>query len=381
MVSEHSIDSDTMVLVVENEPVDKKMLIDICGEAGFSNKNIHVVAEVDQAIAMLNRGWVDLVLLDLALDEVDDTRRALTLLETWGKETKKKKIPVIVVSRLTQVVKPVARSSCAAVIRKPGPTDGEKAQFNSFLQYAIRTAISKRTDSAIASDSMVLVVENDPVDKQMLIGICREVGFTSKNIYVAGELDQAISLLNRGWVDLVLLDLALDEVEDPSRALNLLETWENETKKKKIPVIVVSRFTQTVKQVARVSCAAVITKPGPTEGEKAQFSEFLQYAIRRAISQTSDSVTLWDRIRRELDRVVSGIGGHPLHVHVAPGVSVPISGVLGRAAVWVGVLGSYAWSLHALAKSKGWPIKIVMGPFIASVLVVVILRLVIRRKH
>jgi CheY-like chemotaxis protein len=184
--------------------------------------------------------------------------------------------------------------------------------------------------SAIDSDTKVLIVEDDSGDRKLLSQICEDVGFAHKNIFPALELEQAIEMLNQGWVDLVLLDLALDDTDNPRQAISLLERWEKETGKKKIPVIVVSRHTEAVKQAAKASCVAVIRKPGVTEGEKTQFNDFLQFAIRKAISKRSVEATFRDRIRQQFDRIVSRIMPGSPHVEVAPGIHVPVTSLLGR---------------------------------------------------
>lgn len=244
--------------------------------------------------------------------------------------------------------------------------------------------------SAIDSETVVLIVENNPDDRDVLIEICREVGFAlinireagfRKNISVAAELEKATGILNRGEVDLVLLDLALDEAdEDPMHTVVLIERWNKETRKKKIPVIVVSGFTDELKPVDRQSCFAVIKKPGPTEGEKAQFNDFLRHAIRTAIAQRSEEATLRERIRQQFDRIVKRIVPGSPHIHLAPGVSYPVSNTLIRAGVAVFVVGCYAVFLITFAKTHGWPIKPVMWSF-GALLLVVILWAVIPRKR
>jgi CheY-like chemotaxis protein len=236
------------------------------------------------------------------------------------------------------------------------------------------------TGSAIDSETIVLIVENDPSDKRMLKNICAKVGFTFNNIWVVEELAPAIGMLNQGVVDLVLLDLALEDDINASQAVTLLQRWKNETKKKKIPVIVVSRLTEMLMPAAEASCAAVISKPGPTDGEIAQFSNFLQHVIREAISKRSVEVTLGERIRQQFDRIVKRLVPGSPHIHFAPGVSIPVSNPLIRAGVAVFVVVCWAVFLITFAKTQGWPIKPVIWSF-GALLLVVILWAVIPRKR
>ena len=245
--------------------------------------------------------------------------------------------------------------------------------------------------SAIDSETVVLIVENNPDHRDMLVEICRQVGFAHtnirdlgfdrKNIKVAAELEKATGILNRGEVDLVLLDLALDEAdEDVMPALLLLARWNKETIKKKIPVIVVSAYTNQLEQAELQSCFAVIPKPGPSDGEKGQFSAFLKFAIRTAIAQRSEAATLGERIRQQFDRIVTRIvPGNP-HIHLAPGVSYPVSNTLSRAGVAVFVVGCYSVFLITFAKTHGWPMKPVMWS-LAGLLLAVIVWAVITSKR
>jgi len=218
---------------------------------------------------------------------------------------------------------------------------------------------------AFDDESAVLIVENTREDRDTIIKICREVGFLRNNIHerefsrgasVATELNKAIGDINRGAVDLVLLDLALDEAdEDVTSTVLLLEQWTKETQKKKIPVIVVSGFINELSPAARKNCFAAIRKPGSTDGEQLQFSDYLKFAIQTAITQRSDETTPSERIRRQVDRLVERfIPGNP-HIHVAPGVSYPVKNPSMRAFVAVFVVGCWALGLYAYAKSHGWP--------------------------
>lgn len=304
MLNRSLINNDTQVLVVEPDPADMNMLRDICYTVGFSLKNIWQLSDLEQAIGMLGRGTLHLIILDLVQASYDGPklRSPMELLETW----EEKKIPVIVVAALPELVTKAARNaSRALVIRKPGPADGEKTQFSDYLQFAMRTAIARKSARrpmiTIDSETKILIVEDDTDDKKMFTDICLEVGFARGNITPVGKLVQARGILNRGGVDLVLLDLALDETQDPRPALDLLETWEEETEERNIPVIVVSRHTEVVKRAAQASTLVVIRKPEPTDGgERALFSEFLQYAIQIGLSQRSDGLTFLNRVRQRL---------------------------------------------------------------------------------
>lgn len=299
------INNDTQVLVVEPDPADMNMLREICHTVGFALKNIWHLSDLEQAIGMLGGVTLHLIILDVVQAPYDrqKLRSPIELLETWND----KKIPVIVVAELPELVTKAARNaSRALVIRKPGSTDGEKNQFSEYLQFAMTTAIGRKSARppviTINSETKILIVEDDTDDKNMFTDICLEVGFARGNITPVGKLVQARGILSRGGVDLVLLDLALDETQDPRPALELLETWDRETKKRNIPVIVVSRHTDVVKQAAQASTLVVIRKPEPTDlGERGLFSDFLQYAIQTALSQRSDGLTFLNRVRQRFE--------------------------------------------------------------------------------
>lgn len=224
---------------------------------------------------------------------------------------------------------------------------------------------------AVDSETVVLIVEDDIADKNLLRGICRGAGFTLENMVFAATIEEVTLPLKRGLVDLVLLDLGLEGAsDDPTPAIMLLERWESETKNKKIPVIVISRLADEVKEAARASCFAVIPKPGASAGERAIFSDYLEHVIREAIAKTSAEATFWDRIRQQLDRIVSQIVPGSPHVVVAPGVHWPVTSSLGRAGVAVFIFVCNAVALYVIAKSKGWSNSTIVWLFIALLLAV-----------
>jgi CheY-like chemotaxis protein len=227
--------------------------------------------------------------------------------------------------------------------------------------------------NAIDSDTVVLIVENDPADKQMLKTICQDVGFAPDKTVTVSELEEAIGLVNRGDIDIVLLDLELDDAPNPSRTVALIARWKNETRNKKIPVIVVSRFTEVVTVAARLQCSAVLKKPGLGEGERYFFSEHLKSEIGMAIAQKSDRTTFLDRIRQLFNQ--------PWHLHIFPGGSVTVKDPLALALLWCISIACYVVFLTALGKSRGWPTSVVASLCSALILSAVVLWVVTRRKR
>ena len=162
---------------------------------------------------------------------------------------------------------------------------------------------------AIDDGTVVLIIENHVNERTMLREICHEAGFAMRNIRdvdfqgkrVTEALQQAIGMVNRGEVDL-LLDLALDRAdEDPTPAIALIENWKYETPKKTVPLIVVSAFIHLLQQKALESCSAVIRKPGSSESDRTYFTEYLTYAIRNAIISRSKEATVKERIGKVLN--------------------------------------------------------------------------------
>lgn len=237
------------------------------------------------------------------------------------------------------------------------------------------------TGNAIDSDTVVLIVENEKADTDMLIDICRTVGFAIRNILHVWKLEDAKGHLNRGDVDLVLLDLAVDDPLDPLPAVWLLERWGNETGRKAIPVIVVSGFTAAVKPAAlAASNALLIPKPGETDGERTLFSGYLDLAIRTAISRRSKAATFRDRIRQQSDRILSRIGLGSPHIHMGGPVSWQVQNPVLRVLIAIVVLGCWAVTLYTFAETHGWPVKILMWPLIGLLLIVVSWAIIPRRR-
>lgn len=233
---------------------------------------------------------------------------------------------------------------------------------------------------AIDSETTVMIVENSPRDRRLLVDVCRDAGFALGSIYEFENLERAIPELNRGRVDLVLLDLALSRSSSYTLpAETLLDTWPFQTKNRKVPVIVVSRHAHVLKPKARAAVFEIIQKPGPGDGEKVQFSKYLEHVIREAISKRSEALTLWDRIRQQFDWVMSG----------TPNVGVDDRGMVvvhptnpfAKAAVWLFALGFHGLALYQFAKNQGWPAKLIIGAFGAVLALWILLRVRGRKRR
>jgi CheY-like chemotaxis protein len=232
--------------------------------------------------------------------------------------------------------------------------------------------------NAIDADTVVLIVENEESDAAMLKEICGTAGFIQKHMWEANGLDQAIGMLNRGVVDLVLLDLALDGSNDPREAVSLLERWESECKKKNTPVIVVSGYIEAVKQVAQRAPITLIKKPGPSDAEREQFSNYLLFAIRAAIYQRSTSATFSDRIKQTSSRIASKFGS--VHLHLAPGISISVESALPKLLVGGFVILCWVVTGVAFAKTQGWPVRTVVLSFVVAIATLGALMLLFRRR-
>ena len=240
---------------------------------------------------------------------------------------------------------------------------------------------------AIDDQTVVLIIENNDQDLKLLRQICRKVGFALRNIHdvefvgrrVTEPLEKALGLVNRGEVDLVLLDLALDDDDDdPMPVVAKIERWKEETRKKTIPVIVVTKHEHVLEDFALQFCEVVIPKPGPTEAEEVYFSKFLKYAIQKAIVRQSNEATFGERLRQQGKRIVQGFHLEKFTITIG---WLTFSSRLPNAVAVCLISVSYLVAAWPLAKSFGWPFKLVVGLFAVGLLLFLILARVLKKKE
>lgn len=220
-----------------------------------------------------------------------------------------------------------------------------------------------------------MIVENDVTDRDLLIDVCTDAGIAYSSIVKVDTLEDAYPELNRRGIDLVILDLALNRSDDnPRPGIGLLERWEFETRRQKIPVIVVSRHANVLKPKALEAVFEVIPKP-LNEGERTYFCRYLEHVVREAVSWRSQELTLWDRIRQQFNRVVSG------PIPIEPAISVTGDVVIhpksptATAAVWLFAIAFQGLALYRIAIGLGWPVWRIMAAFGAVLVLFLIFRM------
>lgn len=210
----------------------------------------------------------------------------------------------------------------------------------------------------VDKDIIVLIVENAIRQAKLLESICGDVGVPKRNIQVERNLDHAEGLVSRGTVDVVLLDLAdVETPTNPSRGIAMLQNWRHITSRarKQIPVIVVSGYSQAVDAAARQWCFDVIHKPDMAGNDIGRFKEQIKSALRHACEHCVQTNTVGERFVKTLRPSGAATADHGslIHVHVLPGISVPIRW---RSLPGVTILiGSALIAGSVFAEKEGWP--------------------------
>lgn len=121
------------VLIVDDSDIIRAMIGRILRLASIPLGEVHEAGDGQQALDLLDREWIDLVLADINMPVMD----GVEMIETMRSKPETSDVPVIVISTegATQRVKDMMKSGVAAWVRKP------------FTPEEIRDTISRLTDS------------------------------------------------------------------------------------------------------------------------------------------------------------------------------------------------------------------------------------------
>lgn len=105
----------------------------------------------------------------------------------------------------------------------------------------------------------VLVVDDSETMRAMIIRVIKLSGFETENIYEAGNGREALEVLDAAWVDLVLTDIHMPEMD----GLELLRRLSIDPVLSKLPVIVVTSegSEQPIREALTLGAKACIRKP------------------------------------------------------------------------------------------------------------------------
>lgn len=106
-------------------------------------------------------------------------------------------------------------------------------------------------DSAPVSGRRVLVVDDDPDIRELLVSVLSDDGYEAAS---ARDGRDALDVLDRWPADVIVLDLMMPVMDGWTFAARMKEKWT-------IPIVVLSAATEVRKHAAQLGAADVIPKP------------------------------------------------------------------------------------------------------------------------
>ena len=106
-------------------------------------------------------------------------------------------------------------------------------------------------DSAPVSGRRVLVVDDDPDIRELLVSVLADDGYEAAS---ARDGRDALDVLDRWPADVIVLDLMMPVMDGWTFAARMKEKWT-------IPIVVLSAATEVRKHAAQLGAADVIPKP------------------------------------------------------------------------------------------------------------------------
>jgi two-component system, sensor histidine kinase and response regulator len=151
-------------------------------------------------------------------------------------------------------------------------------------------------ESAAQSEQDILVVDDNPVNVQLLTGLLKKEGFKVRAV-LSGKL--ALQAARNNPPDLILLDINMPEMN----GYEVCERLKDDKDLAAIPVIFISALNETIDKVRafRVGGVDYITKPFQFEEVKARVETHLElHARKRELEQSYRQLREAERLRDSL---------------------------------------------------------------------------------
>ena len=208
------------VLVVDDNPLNRKLALDLLGLEGYE---VHACEDAHQALQWLSAGHLpDLVLMDIQLPGMD----GLALTRHLKAEPRFARIPVVAMTAFAMKGddRKAYEAGCVGYITKPIDTRAFAGQVASFLD-APREAASLS----------VMIVEDDSIDLKLAGATARLSGHVVLSNTTAEE---AIAGLQSGVPDVVLLDLNLPGMD----GLSFVKLLKQNPQTRDLPVVALTAY-------------------------------------------------------------------------------------------------------------------------------------------
>ncbi len=234
--------SPAMVMIVDDNPIDRKLVFDILTEENIETIQAESGA---QCLELIRTNHPDIIVLDLMMPEMD----GFQVLDEIRKKTETRDLPVIVVTAkdLTLHDKELLSGKVATVLTKSTVTPARVYQEIKRIldQVEIKTRTGKiqvRPDSA----KRILMVEDNSVAVIQVRKILEKEGI---DIDVAVNGEEALKYMQHTIPDGIILDLMMPGID----GFEVLEKIRSTEATRVLPVIILTAKNLTKQDLARLS--------------------------------------------------------------------------------------------------------------------------------
>lgn len=132
----------------------------------------------------------------------------------------------------------------------------------------------------------VLIVDDSAVMRSVVKQVLHRSGFALGEVHEAGHGREALEQLDRQWIDVVLTDINMPEMD----GYELVKAMKAGESTRRIPVIIVSTEVRDTKieEMLRLGAAGYITKPFRPEDIRDVFSSVLGVSPDGSLAEQSE---------------------------------------------------------------------------------------------
>lgn len=233
-------------IVIDDAATIRRILVESLTQMGFSLSNITAEKNGRQALDALGKAKFDLIISDWEMPEMD----GMTLLEKVKKDSSTRDIPFLMVTSVDDKEKIKKAFTCGAdqYVTKP------------FSQKMLEQTIHQLLVApSVFGEKRVLVVEDSPSMRAILVKNLQQAGFKVSNIIQAENGDDAIALLCADPVQVVLTDWHMPKMN----GLEFLKKVKARTEFKNVQFLMVTSESgeKQIQQAIQAGVMDYIIKP------------------------------------------------------------------------------------------------------------------------